>query len=176
MKKLDLGQAIAILANRYPWGIYGLLPIGLFALAILGWGMGIIGLVSLLEAISGPEAFGRVYLDQRWVRVLLEGWRLGMIYAVPVIIAGGTCFFAGRSEAPLLWPTVGVFLVLFLGCAIDLRFSGPTVPGGMGQIGVGFAMGTGFLLSVRVLQLLIPLVLVLGSYYWWHRMQQDSST
>ena len=171
MKKLNVGQAIATLANRYPWGIYGLFPIGLFALAVLGWGLGIIGLVWLVEAISGPDAFSHVYLDQRWVRVLLEWWRLGMIYALPVVIAGGVCLFAGRREEPLLWPTIGVFLVLFLGCALDLRFSGPTVPGGMGQIGVGFAMGTGFFLSVRVLQLLIPLILVLGPYYWWRRTQ-----
>ena len=122
-----------------------------------------------------PEAFANELARRWWARALLEGWRLTMVYVLPVGLAGGLCLFAVKREAAALWPTVGVLLVLFLGFSYDVHVSHPTGPDELGELGAGIGWGMDLFLSVRVLRLLIPLILVLGPYYWWRRMQQGDS-
>lgn len=97
-----------------------------------------------------------------------------MVCVLPAVFAGALCIFAAKRDAPFLWPTIGVFLILFLGFCYNLSFTPPPAPDQPGQIGGGIGFSAGWLLSVRALRLLIPLVLVLGPYYWWRQRQREA--
>lgn len=166
-------------ADRWPWGIYGIVPVVVLVLAVVGSLLGVVGLLQLAENSSGlsPAAFANAAFDQWWARALLETWRVCTVYALPVLLAGGLCVFAARRDTPVLWPTVGVFLILLLGFSYDVTVVPPAGPDELATLGAGIGFSTDRLLSMRVLRLLIPLILVLGPYYWWReRQQQDLST
>lgn len=163
-------------AYRWPWVIYGMFPVVALALVVVGSIVVVGSLLGLAQSNSGlsPAAFANALFDQWWARALLETWRVSMVYVLPVVFAGALCIFAAKRDAPILWPTIGVFLILFLGFSYNLSFTPPPAPDQLAQIGAGIGFGTGWLLSVRVLRLMIPLVLVLGPYYWWRQRQQKA--
>jgi hypothetical protein len=132
--------------------------------------------LELAVNVSGlsPAAFTNALFDRGWVRALLEIWPVVMVYVLPGILAGALCILAAKRDAPILWPTIGVFLILFLGFSYNLSVTSPPAPDQLGQIGAGIGFSTDWLLSIRVLRLLIPLILVLGPYYWWHQSQQEA--
>ncbi len=163
-------------AYRWPWAVYGILPVIALALTVVGSTLGVVGLIVFAESSSGlsPAAFANVLFDQWWARTLLEIWRVGMVYVLPVVFAGGLCVFAAKRDASMLWPTIGVFLVLFLGFCYDLMVVPPPAPDQLGELGAGIGFTMDRVFSIRVFRLLVPLVLVLGPYYWWRHRQQDA--
>lgn len=162
-------------AHRWPWGVYGILPVIALALTVVGSILVFINVLELAESSSGlsPAAFANAMFDRWWVRVSIETWRVSMVYVVPVLFAGVLCVFAARRDASFLWPTIGVLLVLFLGFCYDLTVVPPAAPDQLAEFGAGIGFGVNRFLSIRALRLLVPLVLVLGPYYWWRRKQQD---
>jgi hypothetical protein len=163
-------------AYRWPWGIYGIFPVVALALVVVGSIFGVASLLELANNISGlsPAAFANALFDQWWARALLETWPVVMVYVLPVVFAGVLCIFAAKRDAPILWPTIGVFLILFLGFCYNLTVVPPTAPDQLATIGAGIGFGIDRLLSIRVLRLLIALILVLGPYYWWRQRQQEA--
>ena len=161
-------------AYRWPCGVYGVLPGILLALTVVGSILVVSTFLALAESASGlsPTAFANALFDRLWARSLLEIWTAVMVYVVPSVFAGGLCVFAAKRDAPILWPALGVFLIVFLGFAYNLSVTPPPAPDQPGQIVAGIGLSRDWLLSVRVLRLLVPLVLVLGPYYWWHQRQE----
>ena len=161
-------------AYRWPWGIYGMFPVVALVLTVVGSIFGVVSLLEFAESSSGlsPAAFANAIFDQWWARALLETWRVSMVYVLPVVFAGALCIFAAKRGAPILWPTIGVFLTLLLGFCYDLTVVPPPAPDQLAELGGGIGFGADRLLSIRVFRLLIPLVLVLGPYYWWRQRQQ----
>jgi hypothetical protein len=178
--KLIIEEALArpelrSLAYRWPWGIYGIFPVIALVLFVVGSIFGVVSILEFAQSSSGlsPAAFANAMFDQWWARALLETWRVAMIYVLPAVFAGGLCIFAARRDAPILWPAIGVFLILLLGFCYDLTVVPPPAPDQLAEFGAAIGFGTDRLLSIRVLRLLIPLVLVLSPYYWWCRKQQE---
>jgi hypothetical protein len=163
-------------AYRWPWVIYGIFPVVALALTAVGAMLGVVGLLEFAESSSGlsPAGFANAMFDQAWARALVEIWRVSMVYILPVVFAGGLCILAGKRDAPILWPTVGVFLTLFLGFCYDLTVVPPPAPDQLALFSAGIGFGTDRLLSIRVFRLLIPLILVLSPYYWWRQSQQEA--
>jgi hypothetical protein len=160
-------------AYRWPWGIYGIFPVVLLALFVVGSILAVVSVLDVAESSSAlsAEDFANAMFDQWWPQALLETWRVAMVYVLPAIFAGGLCVFAANRDAPTLWPAVGVFLTLFLGFSYDLTVIPPQAPDQLAEFGAAIGIGTDRFVSIRVLRLLIPLVLVLGPYYWWRRRQ-----
>jgi len=163
-------------AYRWPWGIYGIFPVLALVLVIVGSILGIVSLLELAESSSGlsSAAFANAMFDRWWVRALLEFWRVAMVYVLPAIFAGVLCIFAAKRDAPILWPAVGAFLVLFLGFSYDLTIIPPSSPDQLAEFGAAIGLGADRLLSIRVLRLLIPMILILGPYYWWRQRQHEA--
>ena len=162
-------------AYRWPWGIYGLIPVAAFSLTVVGLMVGVVSLLEFAERSSGlsPAEFATVMFDQRWAIALLEIWRVTILHILPSGFAAALCIFAARRDAPILWPTVGVFLILFLSFSQNLSVTPPAVRGELGEIGAGIGFSADWLFSARGLRLLIPLVLVLGPYYCWRQRQPE---
>ena len=164
-------------AYRWPWGVYGILPVVTMALVIVGSMFAVFGFLELAQNLSGlsDAALARALFDQSWVRAFFEIWPVVMVYVLPGIFAGTLCIFAANRDAPILWPTVGVFLVLILGFSYNLGVT-PSLASDQNSwnIGVGIGFSTDWFLSIRILRLLIPLVLVLGPYYWWRQRQREA--
>jgi len=162
-------------AHRWPWGIYGVLPVIALALTVVGSILVLVNVLEIAESSSGlsPAAFANAMFDQWWVRALIETWRVSMVYVLPVLFAGVLCVFAAKRDASLLWPTIGVLLVLFLGFCYDLSVVPPAAPDQQAEFGAAIGFGVDRVLSIRVLRLLVPLVLVLSPYYWWRWKQQQ---
>jgi hypothetical protein len=158
-------------AYRWPWCIYGGFPPIALALVVVGSIVAVGSVLELVKTVSGlsPAAFTNALFDRSWARALLETWPVVMVYVLPGTFAGLLCIFAAKRDAPILWPTIGVFLILFLGFSYDLSVTPPPAPDQLGQIGAGIGFSTDWLLSIRVLRLLIPLIVVLGPYYWWRQ-------
>jgi hypothetical protein len=161
-------------AYRWPWLIYGLLPVVALALAVVGSIFGVVLLLEFAESSSGlsPAGFANALFNEGWASILLEVWRVSMVYVLPVVVAGALCIFAARRDGPILWPAIGAFLILFLGFCYDLTVIPPPAPDQLAEFGASIGFGTDRLLSVRVFRLLIPLILVLSAYYWWRQRQQ----
>jgi hypothetical protein len=164
-------------AYRWPWVIYGMFPVVALVLAVVGSIFGVGSLLDFAGSSSGlsPAAFANAMFDQWWARPLLETWRVSMVYVLPVVFAGALCICAAKRDAPILWPTIGVFLILFLGFCYDLTVVPPPAPDQLAELGAGIGFSIDRLLSIRVFRLLIPLILVLGPYYWRQRQQEALS-
>ena len=170
-------------AYRWPWGIYGIFPVMALALVVVGSVLAVFGLYESAENSSGlsQAAFASALYDQWLARASLETWPVFMIYLLPGIFASAVCIFAAKRDAPILWPTIGVFLILFLGFSYDLSVTPPPESDQLWwKIGAGVEYRpdriVSMLLSLRVFRLLIPLILVLGPYYWWRQRQQEGSS
>ena len=163
-------------AYHWPWVIYGLVPVIALVLVVVGSIFAVVSLLELAENGSGlsPAAFANALFDQWWARALLETWRVVIVFVLPVVFAGVLCISAAKRDAPILWPTIGVFLLLFLGFCFNLTIVPPPAPDQLGELGAGMGFGIDRLLSIRVLRLLIPLIVVLGPYYWWRQRQQEA--
>jgi len=164
-------------AYRWPWGIYGIFPVVALALAVVGSIIVVATVLELIQSASGlsPVAFANALFSRWWTRALLEIWPVATIYFLPGIFAAALCVFAARRDAPMLWPTIGVLLLLLSGFSVNLYVTPPPGPDQLGQIGAGVGFSTDWLLSIRVLRLLIPLILVLGPYYCWRQRLQKTS-
>lgn len=165
-------------AYRWPWAIYGMLPVVALASAVVGSILIVVGLLEFAESTSGlsPAAFGNALFDRWWAHTLLEAWRVGIVYLLPVAAAGALCVFAANRDAPILWPTIGVFLVLFLGFCYDFALVPPPAPDQLAQLSGGIGFSIDRLVSARGLRLVIPLMLVLGPYHWWRHSQRNASS
>jgi len=164
-------------AHRFPWGVYGLLPALIFALTAILSIVAVVSLLDLVATVSGlpPAAFANALASRWWALGLLDSWRWFMMYGLPFALAVSLCFFAARREAPVLWPTVGVVLILLLGFSFDVFFSPPDGLDQTGTLGAGIALEVDHFLSVRVLRLFVPLILVLVPYYWWCQIHRKES-
>jgi hypothetical protein len=164
-------------AFRLPWGIYGVLPVVALALAVVGSFLVCLWLLEIAQSASGlsEPAFAQAVVDHWWSRALLEGWMLGTVYALPAAVAGALCLFAARRDASILWPAIGVFLVLFLGFCCDIYFTPPPAADQLAEISASIGLGLDRLASPRVFRLLIPFAFLLGPYYWWSRKRPRES-
>ena len=64
-----------------------------------------------------------------------------LYFGAPILIGWGIGLVAARQRLKALWPTVGVVLIALIGGVAQVHASRPAVPGGIGHISMGFALG-----------------------------------
>ncbi|MBV9202290.1 MAG: hypothetical protein JOY83_21675 [Alphaproteobacteria bacterium] len=63
-------------------------------------------------------------------------------YAAPLLIGWGIVLIVAHQKLKAVWPTVGLVLIALIGGTAHVHASRSVVPGGLGQISMGFALGT----------------------------------
>lgn len=155
---------------RAPWAIFGLAPLLLLtgtwfvALSILwsGW------------RIFLPESdtpFVRIY----GLAIFYFGVGRLLYYGAPILIGWGIGFIAARQRLKPVWPTAGLLPLALLAITAKVQAS-RTFPGGIGHVGLSFAVGSSaqglfhtllVLLNMLVIMILPPLI-------WRSRQVKDT--
>jgi hypothetical protein len=122
---------------RAPWAIFGLAPIfflaGAYFVACLilwsGWKIFLPGYSTPFVRIHGFSIF--YFGVGRW-----------LYYSAPILVGWGIGLIAARQRFNPVWPTVGLVLIALIGATAQVHASHPTVPGGIGHISMGLALGS----------------------------------
>ena len=139
---------------RAPWAAFGVAPIVLMAAAYFialfilwsGWKL-------LLPATDSPfvrvDGFSMFYF----------GVGRLIYYGAPILIGWGIVIIAARQRLRVLWPTLSLLLIAWIGGTARVRASRSEVAGGIEHISMHFSLAPSMyaavILSLTVLPLLI---------------------
>jgi hypothetical protein len=149
-------------AQRWPWLIYGVLP--LVTPIILTLSLGLLTIVAVDSDFIVSRTQARPV--HTWIAEALHGMRLFIMYVLPVLLAAGWAGYAARRNAPLFGPTAAILLVAAGGCGVNLYVDLPTEVGEMGQIGGGWGY-FGHFWNDNLMRLGATVAIVLGPYLVW---------
>jgi len=120
-----------------PWAMFGLAPLCLLAGAYFvacfylwcGWNIFLPGADTPFGVRTGPiDGFANIYFQAGkfyyFGAPILVGWAIGLV--------------AVRQRLKAVWPTVGFFLIAWMGATAQIHASRTAVPGGLGHITIDF--------------------------------------
>lgn len=142
------------LSLRAPWAMFWLAPVGLLAAA---YG------VALLLLSSGWRMF-LPYERTPFVRV--DGWGVAyfgvarfLYFWAPMLVGIAIAWMAARPGVRALWPVVGMLLIAWIGGAVQVQVSRPTL-NEPGHVGMFLAMGRlGYAPEVLAVSVLVYVLL-----------------
>jgi hypothetical protein len=155
-------QELKSWGHRWPWAIYGLAPASVLILSALAIGVLTITVLSASSLINYTEAHASAA-----VVITVKSIRLFLMYFLPVLIGASWCIYAARRGAPVLWPSVAICLIAFIGSGFHVWIYLPT------EIGTESArISAGWTYFDRVLgnsliRLGATLSLLLATYFGW---------
>jgi len=154
------------LARRWPWLVFGLLPlatligVSLVSLALFA------GVIEYAEHSAGLRPATSPAL--RRLAALLSA---DVQWIIPTAIAGMCCLEAARRRAPLAWPLLGAVVVALLGGMTQVRM-GWSATAQKGFLSGGFGFSSDHTGWVAMLHMASILMLTLTPYLWWERTQR----
>ncbi len=119
----------AFFAHRHPVFTFLVLPLPLLAILLVGYTLGLIGLLSGLKS----------YSDVAWVASLAGLMIHGLAYVPAILLTLGIAWIAIRSKAKWTWWLGAAMLVAIISGLLGVTYRMPTMPGtGLLQVGFGF--------------------------------------
>lgn len=155
-------------AHTWPWAIYAVAPLVCYCLVIvlIAGSIGI-WLEIAHERLTQEAFFNMVTIG--WVRFLFEHFTLLILHSLSVVAAAVICYIASQRDMPVLWPAIGVVVVLVFGSGLNAFFHYPDTPEGPGSFGGGVGA------SWRTLaQGTLSSVVILAAYLGWRRRHRAS--
>lgn len=155
---------------RAPWAVFGMAaPLALaaayfVALFILwsGWRIFLPGSDSPFVRVNG-------------LAVLYFQFGRTLYYGAPVLIGWGIGLLAARQRLNAIWPAVGLVVVALIGGSAEVHAGRTAVPGGLGHVGMNFALGASDQqIPGGLIHALIILLLAAAPYLIW-RLQRSFS-
>jgi hypothetical protein len=155
---------------RAPWAMFGLAPLFLLAGAYFvacsilwsGWKFFLPGANTPFVPLDG-------------FAILYFGVGRLLYYFAPILIGWGIGLIAARQRFKAIWPTVGLVLIALIGGTAQVHASRPAVPGGVGHISMGLALGSSVQdISYSLFHALAILSLTVLPYLIW-RLQKAYS-
>lgn len=108
---------------RYPRSTFLLLPLLILVLSILIFGIFLYYVFSwspeLADMLAGTQA-------PLWLKLLLESLSFFNFYLLTPMLAVGIILVAKQRMIPLLWPVIGMALLMFIGCGWKYSINWPT--------------------------------------------------
>jgi hypothetical protein len=155
---------------RAPWAMFGLAPLFLlagayFVACLILWS----GWKILLPGANTP------FVPIDGFAVFYFGVGRLVYYGAPILIGWGIGLIAARQRFKAVWPTVGLILLALVGGTAQVHASRPAVPGGVGHISMGLALGPSVQgISQGLFHALVILSLTMLPYLIW-RLQKAYS-
>lgn len=152
---------------RAPWAVFGFAPLlalaGAYFVALFilwsGWRMFLPGADTPFVRIDGLAIFyfgvGRM-----------------LYFGAPILIGWGFGLIAARQRFRAVWPVAGMVVLAWIGCAARVRAIRPAVPGGAGQVSMGFSLGPS--VEGSLLYAAVILSVTAAPYLFW-RLRKDRS-
>jgi len=154
-------------AHRWPWLVYCVTPTVVFIFVFAA--------LLLLLGRSGAGHADYSSYASRWgspesLWSLPGAIRLFSAVGLPLFLAGGCCFLAGRRRTAPRWPIVGVILASIIGAAFQLDVCWPHGANAHGALCLATNLFPPFVgITGTILRAVATSVATLGPYLWWRR-------
>ena len=153
---------------RAPWAMFGLAPLFLLAGAYFvaclylwcGWKIFLPGADTPFGSLAAPiYSFANIYFQAGksyyFSAPILVGWTVGLV--------------AARQRLTVVWPTVGLALIAWMGATAQIHASRTAIPRGLGHVSMNFfTLGpSGQSISDSLLYALVLFTLAVLPYLIW---------
>jgi hypothetical protein len=153
-------------ATNWPWVAFGLLPLITLPVFFFGCLFLLAGVFEFAYHALGvlPATSGGL----RFVRTIFLA---AAVWLSPLVVAGTSCFLAGRQRVPMVWPVIGTIIIGIFGALTNAGLDWPmTAPKGELSAGIGFSTSSVLSPATRTAA---TLVFVLVPYVWWQRAKEN---
>ena len=147
---------------KWPWVAFGLLPLIILPVVFFGVLFLLAGVFELAYHELGVLPATSDAL--RFVRTI---FLTVAVWLSPLVVAGASCFLAGRQRVPMVWPVIGTIIIGIIGALTNAGLDWQAAaPKGELSAGIGFSTSSVLLPITRTAA---TLVFVLVPYLWWQR-------
>ncbi|HEV2115666.1 MAG TPA: hypothetical protein VGR48_06560 [Terriglobales bacterium] len=152
---------------RAPWAMFSLAPLFLLAAAYLvacvylwcGWNL----FLPAADTPFGTPLPGSIY---SLTNIYFQAGKYYYICA-PVLVGWGIGIVAARQRLQLVWPTVALLLIAWMGASAQIEASRTAVPAGLGHISMKFFAPASLAISASLLHAGVILLFTALPYFIW---------